>query len=213
MSNSSEKSTILMTNIESHPGRDDFRKVTVDDLVSIFLPFGELEKVIIFSKKTCLKAFVEFVDVECAVLACNFVHKSQINDFGFARTFFSPMQKLQLSNNFLEFKDFQQPKRVSVNLNQINTKICLLENRKTADTEHPSESMGTKDRTTIESGVLSERRMFNNSKRLTQPFKQTNVDKKLSLCMNDSIKTPERFFKAIENTFGRKSENEKPKKS
>ncbi len=58
--NSKERSKILLLCLGLDTNKKEIKKMTVHDLYKIFSVFGTLVKVIIFSKKNILKAFLEY---------------------------------------------------------------------------------------------------------------------------------------------------------
>lgn len=85
---------------------DSLSPITYDDLFLLFHPFGKINKIIIFSQKILLKAFVEFKLIEDAQKAIEAYHDRNLNNFGKIRVFESPLKELTFNNKFLSFKNF-----------------------------------------------------------------------------------------------------------
>ena len=80
----------------------------IDDLNDIFLPFGKIDKIMIFCRKETIKAFIEFSDKKTSKLARNNIHECCINNYGYIRVFYSNKEKLDLDNPHVEYKDYSQ---------------------------------------------------------------------------------------------------------
>ena len=106
MNNTTECSTILLVCLGLDSDKTAAKKADVADLHALFRPFGSLSKVIIFSKKVLLKAFLEFRSAECASLARAELHDCFINDYGRVRLYFSALQELTFSNKYLAYKEY-----------------------------------------------------------------------------------------------------------
>lgn len=106
MSNTTECSNILLVCVGLDSDKSAVRKLDVNDLYALFRPFGSLSKVIIFSKKVLLKAFLEFRSIDSASRAREQLHDCFINDYGRSRLYFSALQELSFSNKYLEYKEY-----------------------------------------------------------------------------------------------------------
>lgn len=103
MMNSVEKSRILLLNLGLDSDKTAIRKVGVKELKEIFEKYGHLRKIIVFTRKILLKAFLEYDNFEQAQNAKNTVHETIVKNFGKARLYFSAIQELEFSNKYLEF--------------------------------------------------------------------------------------------------------------
>ena len=163
MINSTEKSTILLMCLGGTTKNDKCVDFTIDETYNMFRVFGEVCKIIVFSKKTDLKIFIEFVEIEDSYNSKVFLHKTKLNNLGKLNVFFSPFQKLEFSNKYLECKEYARPHRVSVNQHLMSTRlsvsetICLAESAFIFD-DHPPVC---EERPIRE--VLGEKRNFCNS--------------------------------------------------
>ena len=112
MSNSTELSTILLLCLggELELNIPAFRHPSIADLRRLFGHFGALNKVIIFSKKTVLKAFLEFSDARAAQKAREALNDRMVECFGRAKIYFSALQELENNNKFLEYWDAREQK-------------------------------------------------------------------------------------------------------
>lgn len=107
MSNSSEDSTILLMCLGQELGRSGACETSVIELQRVFAPFGSLRKIIIFSRKFVLKAFVEFGRIEDARRAREVLNERVVVGLGRARVYFSALQQLANSNRYLESWDYK----------------------------------------------------------------------------------------------------------
>lgn len=105
MSNSTERSTILLLCLSEEQSLFPLPQPSVRDLHRIFSYFGPLKKLIVFSKKLVFKAFLEFDDMLSAQRAREMLNDRSIEPFGRARLYFSALQELDHSNKFLEYWD------------------------------------------------------------------------------------------------------------
>jgi len=103
MVNTSEKSTILLLCLGLDSDKTEIKKVGVKQLKEIFDEFGHLKKVIIFTRKILLKAFLEYDSLKSAEMAKDKIHETFVKNYGKARLYFSPMECLKFSNKYLEF--------------------------------------------------------------------------------------------------------------
>lgn len=88
-------SSIHDSKLTSHPSLEDLR--------CIFGHFGQLRKIIIFSRKTIFKAFVEFSESASALKAKRALNCRFILRFGRARIYPSLLESLGNSNEHLEY--------------------------------------------------------------------------------------------------------------
>lgn len=102
MPNTAERSSILLLCLskDSQTARPLF--ITANELRVLFSPFGLLSKIVIFSKKEVLKAFVEFQDVASATKALKALDKTSSKFFGKIRVFFSALQQLTLKHDVID---------------------------------------------------------------------------------------------------------------
>lgn len=108
MANSSQDSTILLACFGQELGRVQGCESGVLDLQRVFAPFGSLRKIIIFSRKFVLKAFVEFGRIEDARRAREALNERMVFGLGCARVYFSALQQLANSNRYLESWDCKE---------------------------------------------------------------------------------------------------------
>lgn len=103
MINTTEKSRILLLNLGLDTDKIEIKKIGVAELKEIFNDFGHLTKVIVFTRKVLLKAFLEYDSFDSADKAKKAVHEKIVKTYGKARAYFSPLQDLKFSNKYLEF--------------------------------------------------------------------------------------------------------------
>lgn len=125
MINTPEKSTILLLCLGLDSDKTEVKKVNVQELRDIFGDFGSLKKVIIFTRKILLKAFLEYENYEEAETAKNNIHETFVKNYGKARLYFSPMQDLKYSNKYLEYwEDSAQEKLLPLD-DDMSTKLSI----------------------------------------------------------------------------------------
>ena len=122
--NTAEKSRILLLNLGLDTDKTAIKKVTVKELKEIFGKYGHLKKIVVFTRKTLLKAFLEYRNFEEAEAAINAVHETFVSSYGKARLYFSPMQVLKFSNKYLEFWEDDEDKQVKSD-DELSTKLSL----------------------------------------------------------------------------------------
>lgn len=103
MENSAQKSSILLLNLGLDTDKSAIKSVGVAELKQIFGDYGTLKKIIVFTRKVLLKAFVEYEDTLQAERAKDALHNTVVGNYGKARLYFSPMERLEFSNKYLEF--------------------------------------------------------------------------------------------------------------
>ena len=125
--NTTQRSTILLLCLGLDTELDDVKRMTVHDIHKIFKVFGTLKKIIIFSKKEILKAFLEYDTFSGAKNAKTFIHENFMNNFGRARLYYSAMNELKFSNRYLEYWDYTQKddlnKDLSTEIGSVHTPI------------------------------------------------------------------------------------------
>ena len=125
MVNSPDKSSILLLCLGLDSDKSEVKKVDVKELKEIFGDFGQLKKVIIFTRKILLKAFLEYENFEQAEKAKNAIHESFVKNYGKARLYFSPMQDLKFSNKYLEFWEDGAEEKPTPLDDDVSTKLSL----------------------------------------------------------------------------------------
>jgi hypothetical protein len=154
-----------------------YRDVHLDDLNHFLRPFGEISRLLIFSKKTQLKAFVEFVALEAAQTARVILHDSTVDKLGKVRLFFSALQSLEFSNRYLEYKEYVPSKRASVSSNLSSTRLSVSETIALAESVLMFEEAAPQVEEKPVRQVLGEKRNFFNT---NQPSQTTNLFKRNS---------------------------------
>lgn len=125
MTNTTEKSTILLLCLGLDSDKTEIKKVGIAELKEIFGGYGHLKKVIIFTRKLLLKAFLEYECFETAEVAKNSVHEKFIKNYGKARLYYSPMQNLKFSNKYLEYWADNQHEKPLPNEDDVSTKQSM----------------------------------------------------------------------------------------
>lgn len=125
MINTAERSTILLVCLGLDTDKVEIKKVGIAELKGIFDGYGHLKKVIIFTRKVLLKAFLEYDSFESAEAAKNAIHETLVKNYGKARVYFSPMQDLKFSNKYLEFWEEPQNDKTQIFDDDSSTKQSL----------------------------------------------------------------------------------------
>lgn len=112
MSNSTERSSILLLCLGVERRGEESKYPSVQDLRRIFGSFGPLLKVVIFSRKSILKAFVEFQNSFFASRARAALNGKGIEPYGVAKIYFSGLQELAANCPSLESWDAFSPEPV-----------------------------------------------------------------------------------------------------
>ena len=134
-----KKSTILLLNLGLDSDKKEVKSLDTSDLHRMFSDAGELKRILLFSKKTLLKAFLEYSNADESQKALSLYHEKFIGKYGKARLYCSPLQEIDLSNKYLEYwdketgknegEDFNsQPPFISVNNNKL-TELAKKRNR------------------------------------------------------------------------------------
>lgn len=125
MLNTPERSTVLLLCLGLDTDKTEVKKVNVAELRDIFGKYGQLQKVIIFTRKILLKAFLEYATYEQAEAAKSAIHETQVKHYGKARLYFSPMQELKFSNKYLEYwEESNNEKPLSMD-DDVSTKLSF----------------------------------------------------------------------------------------
>ena len=177
MTNTTESSTILLVCIGMDSSEPLYRSLHLENIHPMLQPFGEVSRLLIFSKKTQLKAFVEFVSLDSAILARTVLHDSSLNHFGKIRLFFSAMQSLQFSNRDLEYHEYVAPKRASVCSHLSSTRLSVSETIALAESVLMFEENPLLTEEQPVRQVLGEKRHFfntNSNQNGVSPFKRNS---------------------------------------
>jgi hypothetical protein len=102
MLNTKDSSNILLLCLGLDTNKKEAKKATVTDLYEVFKKYGELKKIMIFSKKNILKGFLEYSSKEEADLAVKETHDIFLGKYGKCRVYCSDLQTLT-GTKFLEF--------------------------------------------------------------------------------------------------------------
>ena len=109
-----DKSTILLICLGREKEKEELESMTARTLLRIFRPFGQLKKIVLFSRSPFVKAFLEFTHIEDAEMAREIVHDSQIDGFGVARIFPSKLEELKFSNKFIDYLKIPKAREAKV---------------------------------------------------------------------------------------------------
>ncbi len=103
MENTTESSNILLLCLGLNCNKKNARNLKISELRQMFSVYGTLKKIMIFSKKTILKAFLEYETKEGAMKAVAALHEKFVDSYGKARLYCSALQTLKYSNKFLDY--------------------------------------------------------------------------------------------------------------
>lgn len=130
----SENPRILLVCIGFNLPQKRLSSLTIDDLFLMFHIFGKINKIIIFSQKFLLKAFIEYQKPSDAQKVVEVYHEKNLNNYGKIRIFPSPMKVLTFSNKFLTSKDFIDIDQTSY-LKALQSKIDFMQSVVSKKTE------------------------------------------------------------------------------
>lgn len=165
MSNTSQNSRILLACIGDEDQPQIFRELHISDVHDVFSPLGSVCKIMLFSKRLLLKAFVEYATAEEAAAALAFLHDCQLNSVGKVQVYFSALQALESSERCLEYKEYPVERRASVSEHLAVTNLSKTEAKALADTVLKSDFAESRQRMNQPGRrVLGDRQNFLNSR-------------------------------------------------
>ena len=100
--NTKQNSNILLLCLGLDTNKKEAKKANVNDLLKIYGNYGNLKKIMIFSKKNILKGFLEYSTKKEAQKAVKETHNIFVGKYGKARVYYSDLQTLT-GTKFLEF--------------------------------------------------------------------------------------------------------------
>lgn len=106
MINSAQKSTILLACLGLNTNKQIIKDITIKDIVLLFGEEDNIRKILIFSRKKVLKAFIEFESFEAAEKMKIRYHNQFAGVYGKVRLYFSPLKEVKEESNSTDFKDF-----------------------------------------------------------------------------------------------------------
>ena len=112
-----ELNRILYLHILNRQNDDYLISLTCQDIVNLASSFGEISKVLIFSRDSSIKAFVEFSDPNKASSFMHYIDQTLLNDWGFTRVFSSDRKELKCmrkSSNYWEKSSQSQSTTISL---------------------------------------------------------------------------------------------------
>ena len=113
MQNNKGKSKVLLCCIGSNSDPSLLKAVNVQTLEDLFSPFGSLRKLLIFSKKDILKAFIEFESFTSAAKAAKHLNNKEFSSHGKLAVYESNMKTVKIDNKNLEHKIFDEKMNTS----------------------------------------------------------------------------------------------------
>ena len=127
MVNTEKKSTILLLCLGLDTDKKEVKSLRAADLRKMFGSTGQLKRILIFTKQVLLKGFLEYGSFEEAANAVSAFHDKFIGKYGKARLYYSPLQKIDLSNKYLEFWDEKTDKSKDFHLEAESTDFSLVQ--------------------------------------------------------------------------------------
>ncbi len=122
-------SNILLLCLGKNIDQEKLQETTAKDIQKIFQNYGELTKIMILSKNSNLKAFVEYKEVSEAKQAMEKLNQQDIGKLGQVQLFSSNIDQLNQSQNYVEFWDLQKNQHCSSNLeDDVSTKVSSRNN-------------------------------------------------------------------------------------
>ena len=106
---------LKMINVEKN---ESFKTINI---LNIFQAFGEIKKIILFSNKNIIKAFIEFSNTLNAKLAKETCDKCFLCNEGNIRIFYSSIRTLCLKNKFIEYYNVE--KNILINKNSLKNQF------------------------------------------------------------------------------------------
>lgn len=131
--NTKLNSNILLLCLGLDTNKKEAKKANVNDLLNIYGNYGNLKKIMIFSKKNILKGFLEYSTKEEAANAIKETHDIFVGKYGKARVYYSDLQTLT-GTKFLEFWEngvnvkrnpFEEVSNKIANYNNVNPKNSI----------------------------------------------------------------------------------------
>lgn len=110
MENVNFGSKILLLCLGTDNQTRKLKDVSIDDIRDVFSRFGDLVKILIFSKSIVFKAFLEFTDVKEARDVQKALHNSTLPKLGAIKLFYSVQDKLEPSDKYIQFWEKPQAK-------------------------------------------------------------------------------------------------------
>lgn len=115
MNQTPESSKILLVCIGFNTKMSKTKRIDVDHLEQIFSSFGKLSKILIFSRKSLLKAFIEFEDIKSSTKAAKALNNTILPIHGRITVYYSAIDHIEIENIDMEHKVFQK---------QVNDDMC-----------------------------------------------------------------------------------------
>lgn len=109
MNSELKPSKILFVCIGFNTKKCNTNKIGVKILESIFGSYGQLSKILIFSRKHLLKAFVEFEKLESARKAVSSLNNTILPLYGKMTVFYAAIESISIDNSKSEHKIFKLP--------------------------------------------------------------------------------------------------------
>jgi len=103
MKTTKDASKILLLCLGTEKAGKKPKEIPLADIRDVFSRFGNLNRILIFSKTAVFKAFLEFEDIKEAQTAQSSLHNSILPKLGQVKLYYSAQEKLEVTNKFVEF--------------------------------------------------------------------------------------------------------------
>ena len=120
MESSVESSKVLLACLGLNIKRKFVQNISMKNLIHLFNKQNDLKKILVFSRKDIIKAFIEFRSVQGAQAAKENYHEKTVNGFGKIRLFFSPLKEVDETQTAIEYMDMTKNR-------EENSTLCLSE--------------------------------------------------------------------------------------
>lgn len=133
MSKGIDGSKILLACFGLNVNRQNLKDLTMQEISPIFAPFKSLARILIFTRKDLVKAFIQFEDREDAQQAKIQLDGNYYGKYGKMKLYFSQKKELDVSNEFFEL---WEPGQGDFNGNQLANRSKRV-NTESVDSEEP----------------------------------------------------------------------------
>lgn len=102
MSKGIDSSKILLACFGLNVNRQNLKELTMQEIIPIFTPYKSLLRILIFTRKDLVKAFIQFDSMEDSIQAKIQLDGNYYGKFGKMKLYYSEKKKLDCSNEFFE---------------------------------------------------------------------------------------------------------------
>lgn len=115
MSKGIDSSKILLACFGLNVNRQNLKELTMQEIIPIFTPYKSLLRILIFTRKDLVKAFIQFDSMEDSIQAKIQLDGNYYGKYGKMKLYYSEKKKLDCSNKFFEL---WEPERENLNTDQ-----------------------------------------------------------------------------------------------